>query len=135
MHEDFRRQHEVRPASDRSFGVVIAVALTVLAAAPLRHGLPPRWWALGVAAGFAAFALWRPRALRRLNAAWMRLGLLLGRVTSPVLLALVFYGGVMPTGLVMRVFRRDPMRRRRDPGAASYWIVRPPDKSSMRQQF
>ena len=135
MHEDFRRQHEIKPGSDRSFGLVIGAAFVVVGLAPLRHGLPPRWWAFALALAFAGAAVWRPGVLRHLNAAWMKLGLLLNRVTSPVLLAIVFYGGVMPTGLLMRAFGRDPMRRRRDPQSASYWIARPPEQSSMKQQF
>lgn len=114
----------------------MAAAFGVVSLLPLRHRLPPRTWALAVAVVFAGVALARPGLLRPLNVAWTQFGLLLNRVTSPVLLALVFFLGVLPTGILMRAFGRDPMRRKRNPSAVSYWIVRPPDDgSTMTRQF
>lgn len=121
--------------SDRAFGWVMAAALAIIAAAPLRHGLPMRTWAVVAAAGFAAAAAIRPRVLRPLNRVWTRFGLLLNRVTSPVLLAVVYYAAVVPTGLVMRALGRDPMRRAREPGAGSYWIRRQNPPGPMTRQF
>ena len=64
--------------------------------------------------------------LRPLNIAWTRFGLLLHAVVNPVVMALLFYGTVLPTGLVMRALGRDLLRLRRDPAAESYWIARQP---------
>ena len=130
MHEDFSREHVVKRSSERSFGLVMAAAFTVFALAPLRHRLPLRGWGLAVAGAFAVLAWIRPGLLRPLNAAWTRFGLLLNTVTSPILLGLVFFGGVLPTGALMRAFGHDPMRRKRIPGASSYWVVRTPSPQS-----
>ncbi len=56
---------------------------------------------------------------------------------SPVILAVLFYGAITPLGLLSRVFGYDPLRRRIDPAAKSYWIDRPQDsrKTSMKNQF
>lgn len=113
----------------------MAAALSLLALVPLIDGGRPTGWLLGVAAVFAGLAAASPRALRPLNIAWTRLGLLIGRVTNPVLLAIVFYGAVVPTGLIMRAVGRDPMRRKRDPRAASYWIPRDSGQTPMTRQF
>jgi hypothetical protein len=136
VHEDFSRAHDAAPASDRSFGLVMATALGLVSLVPLWSGASPHWWLLAMAGAFAAAAAVSPRALRPLNAAWTRLGLLLNRVTNPVLLGAVFYLAVLPTGLFMRATGRDPMRRKRDPEAESYWIPREPGQtSSMTRQF
>jgi hypothetical protein len=135
VHEDFSRQHDARMGSDRAFGWVMAAALAIVATAPLRHGLPIRSWALLASAAFAAITAIRPRVLRPLNRVWTRIGLLLNRVTSPVLLAVVYYAAVVPTGLVMRALGRDPMRRARDPRAGSYWITRQSAPGPMTRQF
>jgi len=69
---------------------------------------------------------------------WLRLGLLLHRVANPIVMALLFYGTVLPTGLVMRLKGRDLLRLKREPDAVSYWIVRDPPGPSpetMRDQF
>ena len=138
MHESFAREPEAAGSSDRNFGLVMAGACAVFGALPLLRGHAPYWWLFGIGLVFLALALARPALLAPLNRLWTRLGLLLHRIVSPLMLGLMFYGAIMPFGLVMRVFGRDPLRRKREPGAASYWIERTPpgpEPKSMRQQF
>jgi hypothetical protein len=135
VHEDFSRRHQVKMGSERSFGLVMAAGFLILTFAPALRHREPRWWGLLLAAPLAVLAIARPRWLRPLNVAWTRLGLLLNRITSPVILALVFYLAVVPTGVLMRLFGHDPMRRTRAPDAPSYWLPRSPDKGSMSRQF
>jgi saxitoxin biosynthesis operon SxtJ-like protein len=133
-HEDFSRHEDFKPSSDRSFGLVIATVFLVIAFWPLTV----RWWALAVAAVFAALALTWTAALAPLNKWWTKLGVLLYRVVSPIALGLLFYVAVVPVGLLMRVLGKDPLRLRRDPDAASYWIDRTPPgptPESMKNQF
>ncbi len=59
----------------------------------------------------------------------------IGFVVSHVVLALVYYLVFMPIGLVMRVFGYDPMKRRFDPEAATYWIERDPKASEAKRYF
>jgi len=137
-HEDLSRDQVVEGSSDRSFGLVFAAVFLVIAGWPLFYGEAPRWWSLGIAGGFAAIAIWKPAILGRLNRLWMRLGLLLGKVVSPIALGILFYCVVAPIGLIVRLAGKDPLRLKLDSGATSYWIPRkppgpPPD--SMTNQF
>ena len=137
-HEDFSRQEHIKPSSDRSFGLVIAIFLLVTAFWPLIRGEPVRWWALAVAGVFAALAVTWTAALAPLNKCWTKLGVLLYRIVSPIVLGLLFYVIVTPVALLMRVFGKDPLRLRREPDAASYWIEkmpRGPAPESMKNQF
>jgi hypothetical protein len=137
-HEDFSRQEEIKPSSDRSFGLVIAAFFLIVGFWPLVRAQPIRWWALGAATVFALLALLWTAALAPLNRLWMKLGALLYTVVSPVVMALLFYVTVTPIALLMRLLGKDPLRLRRDPDAASYWIDRtPPGPSpvSMKNQF
>jgi Saxitoxin biosynthesis operon protein SxtJ len=139
FHEDFARERPVAGGSERSFGLVIAAFFAVIALRPLLHdrNAAPLWWALAVAAAFLAVAAAIPAALRPLNRMWTRLGVLLSRLVSPIVLALVFYGVVTPVAAMMRLSDKDPLKLRPAPEAESYWIVRPPPgpPSSMQQQF
>lgn len=137
-HEDLSRDQRVEGSSDRSFGLVFAVVFILIAAWPLLHGVAPRWWAFGVAAVFALVAVMRPTLLAGLNRLWIKLGVLLGKLVSPIALGVLFYGVFFPIGVVMRLAGKDPLRLKRDADAASYWIPRkppgpPPD--SMTNQF
>ena len=137
-HEDFRRQEEIKPSSDRGFGLVIAAFFLLMGLWPLVHAEPVRWWAVALGVVFAIAALTWTVALAPLNKLWTKLGVFLYRVVSPLVLGLLFYATVTPIALLMRVLGKDPLRLRRDPDAASYWIVRtppgPPPKS-MKNQF
>jgi len=64
--------------------------------------------------------------LRPLNRLWLRFGLLLHAVMNPLIMGLLFYGTVMPIGLLMRLFGKDPLNLKRDAQASSYWIMRTP---------
>jgi hypothetical protein len=137
-HEDFCRQSPVRGSSDRSFGIVIAGFFAILGLLPLFWGDAVRWWALAAAAVFCAAALAAPRLLAPLNRQWTRLGLLLHRIVSPLVLGIMFFGMFMPIGLLMRISGKDPLRLRADPDARSYWIERiPPGPAaeSLKNQF
>ncbi len=138
-HEDFSRADKTKLSSNRSFGFVIGGAFLLIGLAPLLHAPHrPRWWAVVIAAIFAGCAQLRPELLKPLNALWLRFGLLLHKIISPVILGLLFYTTVLPVGLLMRAFGKDPMRLRKDPATASYWVLRePPGPSpeSMTRQF
>ena len=81
-HEDFSRQEDIKPSSDRSFGLTIATFFLIVALWPLIHSEPVRWWALGVAAAFLVPALLCTAALAPLNKMWVRLGLLLNAIDA-----------------------------------------------------
>jgi hypothetical protein len=123
---------------ERAFGFVFAGLFAVVALLPLLRAAPPRGWALAVAAGFLAAGLVVPGALAPLRRLWLRVGDLLHRITTPVALAVLFFGVVTPTAIVMRILRKDPLRLRRDPAATTYWLERRPpgpEPDSLRDQF
>jgi len=126
FHESFTRDHRVATSSDRTFGIVSAVLFALIAAWPLWNGRDVRWWAAAISAVVLVVAWLRPTALGLLNRLWLRFGLLLNRIVTPVVMAVIFFVTVTPTALIMRVFGRDPLRRRFDPVATSYWIERQP---------
>jgi hypothetical protein len=126
LHEDFARKQEGRGSSDRAFGIVFAVCFALVALSPLRTHHPIRWWAFPVAGLFLLIGLLKPVWLRPLNKHWTKLGLLMGRIVSPVITAVLFYAVVTPTGILFRLFGKDPLCRSRDPEARSYWIERRP---------
>ena len=124
--------------SDRGFGMVAALVFTGVGGWPLLDGAPPRWWALAAAGAVLAIALVKAHWLAPFNRLWFRFGLVLGRIVNPVVLAVIYVAVVTPTGLVMRARGKDPLRLRRDPRAASYWIRRDPpgpEPGSMTNQF
>lgn len=137
-HEDFSRAQPVKASSNRAFGWVFAIAFLVIAVWPLVSGGAVRWWALPVSGVFALVTLIAPALLTGPNKLWQRLGMLLHRIVSPIMLGIMFYLVVTPMGMLMRAFARRPLRLRREAAADTYWVSRDPpgpQPDSMPHQF
>jgi hypothetical protein len=137
-HEVFSREEKVVAGSDRSFGFVMAGAFAIVSLLNAWH-VGRLWpWTGGLAALFLTAALLRPAILNPLNRIWLKFGLLLHGVINPIVMALLFYGTVLPTGLIARAMGKDLLRLKRQPDAESYWIVRQPPgpaPETMKDQF
>lgn len=75
-----------------------------------------------IGAGVILFALrFIPPVFRLIYRMWIRLAVILGYFVSRILLTLVFIFVVTPTGLIRRMMGKDPMERKLDPDAKTYW--------------
>jgi hypothetical protein len=121
FHERLAAHEPVPMPSDRSTGLVLAVAATV-AAVLFRHTAALIWGFAAVATVLATLALARPQLLAPVTRGWFRLGMLLNRIVSPIVLLILFAVIVAPYGLVMQLFR-DPLRRRaKAQSLSTYWV-------------
>jgi hypothetical protein len=137
LHESYARAETAHAGSNRSFGIVMAAAFAVVAAVNLWHAGSIWPWLLGIAALLLALAFLFPAALAAPNRLWFKFGLLLHHVVNPIVMGLIFYLTVLPTGLVFRLMGKDILRLKREPEADSYWIRRPPGPApeTMKDQF
>lgn len=117
---------ENKRSSDRAFGLVFSAVFAIVAIYPLLAGGAIRIWSLIVAAIFLLLAMAVPSFLAPANWLWMKFGQLLHHIVSPVALGIVFYFTVLPSGLLLRLLGKDPLRLRLDTKAESYWIKREP---------
>jgi hypothetical protein len=118
----------MRPSlpSNRSFGWTFTGIFVIAGVYGLWKGAAGQSWLLAAAAATAVVTLTREAWLTPLNRAWMKFGELLGRVVSPVVLGVIFFGLFTPVGMVMRLFGRDAMCRRFEAAAPTYWVKRDP---------
>jgi len=79
-------------------------------------------WPWVVLAVLGSWALIAPASLRPVYRGWMKVGLLLSKITTPVVMGAIFVIIIVPVALIMRLMKRDPMRRKFEPGVASYRI-------------
>ena len=125
--------------SNRVFGLIFAAVFTALALLHLFVRDKDWWWYFAViAAVFLLPALVKPQLLGPLHRVWQRVRLILNRIIAFLVMAVLFYGVVLPTGLIMRALGKDLLRLRYDRDAASYWLPRDPpgpEPETMQNQF
>ena len=82
----------------------------------------PLWpWIVAVLLGLIGVTM--PSRLRGVYQAWMMLGLILNKIVAPIVLGLVFYLVVTPTGLVMRLAGKDPLSLKTPAGRESLRVA------------
>lgn len=107
-----------------TFGFLIAAIFGILI--PWVLGIPRgQWpiWPWGILATFLAWAALAPETIRPIYVLWMRFGLMMSRITTPLIMGLVFFVLITPTALVFRIFGRDALARRIDSGIETYRIT------------
>jgi hypothetical protein len=121
----------------RSFGLIVGACFAVIGLLPvILRGQPPRIWALTVAAALAVAGVLIPQALRPLHRVWMQLAEVLGWINTRIILLLVFYVVIVPTGALLRIFGRDILHLRFSANADSYRVLRTKRPGShMQQQY
>lgn len=89
------------------------------------------------ALGVATVGAIAPLALRPMFVGWITATYPIGWVVSHTILAVVFYLAVTPIGILRRTLGGDPLTRRFDRAAPTYWVTRPsqPDKARYLRQF
>jgi hypothetical protein len=111
----------------RRFGWVALVAFASLglsARAALHPATSVVFFVVGAMAALSSLVT--PRANRPLYVALLVVGWPVRVVVSNALLVIVFYGVVTPIGVLRRLFAGDPLTRRLDKGAATYWLESKP---------
>ena len=108
----------------RNFGLITGGIFAGLfgVAFPWLLEKPIPLWPWGLAAALAAWAVVAPSSLRPVYRLWMRFGLLLNRITTPIILGVVFFLIITPAGFLMRLVGKDPMARTLDRKARSYRV-------------
>jgi len=115
-------------------GIIVAVLFGLVM--PWIFSRPIPKWPWAVSSVLIAWALIAPGTLKIVYKIWMRIGLALGWVNTKIVLGIVFYLVFTPMGLLMRIFRKDPMRRNMDGKAANYRCVSiKPPKEQMERTY
>ena len=125
--------------SNRSFGLLFTIVFLLVAGYSWFEQLTRAWvyfW-LALSGLFLFLTFMAPGILSPLNKAWYRLGLLMGKVVSPIVLGILFFIVISPVAIVTRLFGRDVLLLRKR-NVNSYWIERNPpgpQPESFKEQF
>ena len=126
--------NKIKINSNRSFGVVFFVLFLLLALYPIINDENLRVWSLIISLIFLILGILNSRILTPLNFLWFKFGITLGKIISPFIMVLIFFLVVTPTGLLMRIFKKDLLNLKYN-DSNSYWIEKTGPKSKMKNQF
>ena len=125
---------DIKISSNKSFGVVFAVVFSLIALWPLLKGNEIRLWSLIISIIFLTLGLLNSKILTPLNKLWFKLGILVGNFIAPIIMGIIFFFVVTPTGIIMKLLRKDLIKLKKN-NDESYWIEKKDIKSSMKNQF
>ena len=125
---------EIKISSNRSFGIVFFIFFLIVSLYPIINNESLRVWSLIISLVFLFLALINSRILTPLNKIWFKIGIILGKIVSPVIMGIIFFLVVTPTGLIMKLFGKDLLNLKYN-NKNSYWIEKLGPKSKMKNQF
>lgn len=120
----------------RQFGLTVGVALALIGGWMVWKGSAHAVYFLTAGGLLAALGLVFPRALKPFQKVWMAMALLMGWVMSRVILTVLFYAVLTPTGLILRLTGKDLLDIKQGISKDSYWKPhKQRDKNDHEKQF
>jgi energy-coupling factor transporter transmembrane protein EcfT len=123
----------VKKSNNVTFGILFFIFFLIIGFYPLKSGGVIRVWSVFVSLVFLIITIIKPNLFTFLNKLWIKFGILLGKIISPIVMGLVFFFVVTPIGIFVKILKKDVMGLKR--GESSYWITREDKIQSMKKQF
>ena len=116
-----------------TFGILFFIFFLIIGLYPLISNEPIRIWSIILSSVFLIITIINPNLFAFLNKLWIKFGILLGKIISPIIMGLVFFFVVTPIGIFVKILKKDVMGLKRE--KSSYWIKRKDKLQSMKKQF
>ena len=129
------KNDKIKKSTNKSFGLVFFTVFLIIGLWPLLNENTPRIWSIIISLAFLILGLLNSKILTPLNTIWFKFGELLGLLISPVVMALIFFLVVTPTGIIMKLFKKDLLNKKFNKSIKSYWLKKKKAESTMKQQF
>ena len=124
---------KIKSKDNITFGILFFIFFLIIGLYPLKSDEVIRVWSVVLSLVLLIITIIKPNLFTFLNKFWIKLGILLGKIISPIVMGLVFFFVVTPIGILVRVLKKDVMGLKK--GASSYWINREDKVQTMKKQF
>ncbi|MAV62360.1 MAG: hypothetical protein CMI80_02635 [Candidatus Pelagibacter sp.] len=128
------KHKDIKIGSNKSFGIVFFIVFLLIGLWPILKENEIRIWSVLFSFIFLILGLLNSKALTPLNKLWFRFGILLGNFIAPIIMGIVFFLVVTPTGLLMKLFKKDLINLKKN-NEKTYWIDKKELSSNMKNQF
>ena len=107
----------------KNFGFLFASMLVLVFGftLPYLFGYGRPYWPFYIAGAIVILSLIAPQLLVIIKTPWMKIALILGKINGFIILGLVFYGMITPYALILKFFKRVPLKTKGKEIKDSYW--------------
>ncbi|MDC0416075.1 SxtJ family membrane protein [Candidatus Pelagibacter sp.] len=127
--------NNIKLSSIRSFGIVFFIFFIIIAFYPVLNNHGIRFWSLIIGFIFLFLGLVNSPLLKPLNLIWFKFGLFLGKLIAPIIMGIVYFIVVLPTSLLLKLFKKNYLNINYERNKDSYWINVKNKQTTMRDQF
>ena len=127
-------KQKIKLPSNRNFGIVFFVVFLIISLWPLLSQNDVRIWSLVISGIFLILGLINSKLLLPLNKIWFKFGILLGNFIAPIVMGIVYFMVVTPTGLIMRLLGKDLLNLKKN-NKDTYWIDKDNSNNDLKNQF
>ena len=127
-------QTKIKLPTNRNFGIVFSIVFLIISLWPLLSQNEIRIWSLIISVIFFILGIFNSKLLLPLNKIWLKFGIFLGNFIAPIVMGIVFFLVVTPTGLIMRLLGKDLLNLKKN-NKNSYWIEKDNSNSNLKNQF
>jgi hypothetical protein len=128
-------KHKIKISSNRSFGLTFFVVFLIIGTWPILNNEELRIWSIIISFVFFILGLINSKLLLPLNKLWFKFGIMLGAIIAPIIMGIVFFVVVMPTGIIMKLLGKDLLGMKYNKSKKSYWTIEKKVNNSMKNQF
>ena len=129
------KSKKIKISSNKSFGIVFFIFFIIVSVWLFFKNGEFIIWPIIVAVVFLILGLTNSKLLTPLNKTWNQFGILLGNFIAPIVMGIIFFLVVTPTGLILRLMRKDLLRLKKNKDKKTYWVNKDDYKTSMKKQF
>lgn len=125
-HENLRQFRKATISSDKSFCLIFSFFFVLIGLYPLLHSNPVRAWSFGISIVLFILAFIKPSIIQSLNRTWVGIGTILGKITTPIVMGILYFSIFSLIAIVAKTLRKDFLRLNLSTTSKSetYWITR-----------
>ena len=98
---------QINKSTNKSFGIIFFIVFFLIGIYPVFFEENIRIWSILISLVFLILGIFNSKILTPLNKIWFKFGILLGKIISPLIMAIIFFLVVTPIGIIMRVLGKD----------------------------
>ena len=127
-------QQKIKLPSNRNFGIVFSIVFLIISLWPVLSQNDIRIWSLIISGIFLVLGLINSKLLLPLNKIWFKFGIFLGNFIAPIVMGIIYFMVVTPTGLIMKMLGKDLLNLKKN-NKDTYWIDKDNSNNDLKNQF